>query len=303
MLKIYLSEGYTLRKISLVIGKNVSSLSREIKRNSYRNGNYDVSAAQRKYRKRRKRCVRKPRLEEDSVLKEYVISCLSKYWSPELTALCWNKQNPDNRISHTTIYRALRKKRLGDLRAKTHLMFRDKKRKMAENTRFKPEHVISEREEYIQSRERIGDWEMDTVVGKLNQSYLFAAIDRKSRYLVASTSLRRKADVMNEAIFRALDGHKVKSITADNGVEFAHYKAIQQRYGIKVYFADKHSHWKRGTSENINRYIRFFFPKGTDFSKVDEKDIRFVVELLNDKPRKCLSLKSPKQVFFDLCCT
>lgn len=96
-----------------------------------------------------------------------------------------------------------------------------------------------------------------------------------------------------------LKGLPVRSISLDNGSEFAEFRQLEKQLKTKVYFAEPHKPWQRGTNENTNDMLRFFFPKGFDFRTVSQDDVDFVVALLNNRPRKCLGWKSPAEVFFD----
>ena len=123
------------------------------------------------------------------------------------------------------------------------------------------------------------------------QSYPSSSID-KTKESTAS-ALTKALKIANKSI-------PVHTLTLDNGTEFALYKSVEQSLGIKVYFADNHSPWQRGANENINGLIRFFFPRGTNFNNVSDEYLQYVIELINNRPRKCLGLLSPVE-FIDSC--
>ena len=126
-------------------------------------------------------------------------------------------------------------------------------------------------------------------------------IDRKNRYLKMDLISCKEAETVWKAICRILSsGLAARTITFDNGSEFARFREIEKTLGARVYFADTHSPWQRGSIENVNWLVRFFFPKGTDFRKVAPERVAFVDGLINDRPRKCLGWLSPRE--FLGCC-
>ena len=168
------------------------------------------------------------------------------------------------------------------------------------------EHHISERPNEANNRERIGDWESDTVYGAIGKGFLSTNVDRKSRFLVAALLEERTSNTFNvETIqaFKKIGNIPTHSFTFDNGSEFAMYKEFEKSLQTTAYFADPHSPWQRGTNENTNGVLRFFFPKGTNFLNVTPEYLDFVVDLINNRPRKCLGWLSPAEVFFRECCT
>ena len=126
-------------------------------------------------------------------------------------------------------------------------------------------------------------------------------VDRKSRYLLAGKLDSRNAQLTENVIVNLLKSVPVKSISLDNGSEFSRFKEIEKRLKVPIYFAEPHKPWQRGTNENTNDIIRFFFPKGCNFQQVSDDEIQNVVELINTRPRKCLNWKTPKEVFFNEC--
>ena len=132
----------------------------------------------------------------------------------------------------------------------------------------------------------------------MGKGLLVTLVDRKSRYLRMGLLKSRNAKETREVIERLLKDIPVKSISLDNGSEFAEFRQLEQNLNAPIYFAEPHKPWQRGTNENTNDSIRFFFPKGFDFRTVTDEDIQFVEDLINERPRICLDLKSPKEVFF-----
>ena len=300
-----LKEGKSIRFIAEHLGRSPSTVSREIKRNwSKKAKRYNSWHAQTNYIHRRKRCHRKNNLLYSKELFEFVKECLLKFWSPELVALIWNA-NHTEKISYNSIYRAVKSGLFKGIKPSTHFRRRGKKYSFDKKTSTPhPESSIHNRPICIDNRERFGDFEGDTVYGSVGKGYLITAIDRKSRLLVATIAKDKTKESTASALTKALKiankSIPVHTLTLDNGTEFALYKSVEQSLGIKVYFADNHSPWQRGANENINGLIRFFFPRGTNFNNVSDEYLQYVIELINNRPRKCLGLLSPLE-FINSC--
>lgn len=247
-LRIYLSEGKTQREIARMQGKSPSSISRELKRNQNKDKSYHPWRATTLYIMRRKKCVRPYRLAIDTKLLNWVQKCLDSYWSPEIITVRWKRAHPNAKLSHLTIYRALKMNLIVGCSPKTHLRRRGKRKynKNANTNRIQPEHLIKEWDERIQNRAELGHWEGDTVYGAVGKGLLVTCVDRKSRYLVAALLKSREQNLTKNAVVNALRGHKVSSLSLDNGTEFAAFKQIEQELNTTVYFADPHSPWQRG---------------------------------------------------------
>ena len=294
-------EGKSLRQIAKELGRSPSSVTREYNRNCNKDGNYHPWRATVLYICRRKQCVRKPRLGNEAV-REFVATGLSRFWSPEIIAQRWNKANPTKPLSHTTIYRSLKRKEIPGFSVKIHLRRRGK-RKNARGYTINPVHTIHDRPGIIEERKRLGDLEGDTVYGGIAKGCLVTLVDRTSRFLYAALAKTREGHVIEEAFMNALGDYKPKSITLDNGSEFANFSMIEQNHHTTIYFADPHSPWQRGSNENINGLIRFFFPKGTNFHEVSDEHLKYVLAIINNRPRKCLGWLSPVEFLLQFCCT
>jgi IS30 family transposase len=148
----------------------------------------------------------------------------------------------------------------------------------------------------IKERSRIGDWEGDTVYGAIGKGLLVTCVDRATRFLAASLLESRSANLTCQAVQKALQGFQVNSLSLDNGSEFADFKGMEQDLNTKVYFADRHAPWQRGSNENMNGLIRFFFPKGTNFHMVTEDMLRVYRKLC--KPSLSDKIRTDKWRFF-----
>lgn len=305
-----LSEGKSFRKIAEILERSPSSVSREVKRNRAKNKPhrktdnpywYNHWRAQNLYIERRREKRRRAILE-GSPEWDYVVQGLEKYWSPEQICGRWNKEHPEGKpLQYSTVYRYIKKKLFSDITPKTHLR-RHGKRKVPRNANFNtihPDRIIPQWPEAIRRRERIGDWEGDTVYGGVGKGLLVTQVDRKSRFLRAGVLPKRDASLTKDMIVSLLKGLPVKSISLDNGSEFSEFRALEKELNTEVYFAEPHKPWQRGTNENTNDLLRFFFEKGFDFRTVTQSDVDMVVDLINSRPRKCLNWLSPAEVFFE----
>ena len=302
-----LDEGKKIRYIAAALGRNPSSVSREIRRNRSKHKNKKVEneyhyhhwRAQILSIERRRKKARRA-IIEGSPEWDYIVEKLKLYWSPETICATWNKAHPDDsKLNHSTIYRYIKEGRFPDISRKQHLRRRGKL-KRSRNAAYQtihPDRTIPEWPEEIRSRSRVGDWEGDTVYGGIGKGLLVTLVDRKTRYLVSARVDSRDASVVRKAIVDALAGLPVHSISLDNGSEFAEFHEIESSLNTLVYFAEPHKPWQRGTNENTNDILRFFFPKGYDFRSLSDDDLEFVLDLINLRPRKCLDWLTPSDAF------
>ena len=303
-----MSEGYSLRKIAAVLERSPSTISREVKRNRakykpHRKTDnpywYNHWRAQNLYIRRRREGA-KPTLIPDTPEWNYIVSGLQLFWSPEEICGRWHKDFPEKKRLHaSTIYRYISKKMFPKIAAKTHLRRRGKRfvpQTSCFNT-IQPDRLIPQWPDVIKSRSRIGDWEGDTVYGGVGKGLLVTLVDRKTRFLRMGLLSSRNAEETAAVIENLLSQLPVHSISLDNGSEFSEFRAIEERLHTLVYFAEPHKPWQRGTNENTNDIVRFFFPKGFDFRTVSADEVAAVEYLINCRPRKCLNWKTPLEVF------
>ena len=304
-----LSEGKSFREIASILERSPSTISREVKRNRAKykpKGKilnkywYNHWRAENLYIRRRREQHRRA-LQENTAEWNFVVEGLNKFWSPEAISGRWRLLNPDKKpLCISTIYRYIKRGELPDISAKKHLRRRNK-RKQTKNANYNtihPDRIIPEWTSEIKSRSRIGDWEGDTVYGAVGKGLLVTLVDRKTRYLCSGLLHNRVADETRQRIESLLKDMPVHSISLDNGSEFSEFRALENNLNTEVYFAEPHKPWQRGTNENTNDILRFFFPKGTNFHEVSDEEIERVVYLINTRPRKCLNWKSPFEVFW-----
>lgn len=305
-----LAEGKSFRRIAEILERSPSSVSREVKRNrsKYKPHRmpdnpywYNHWHAQNLYIIRRRK-NQKWAIKKGSPAWNYTIDKLRKAWSPEQISGRWSKDHPDEKpIHYSTIYRYVKDKMFPKIREETHLRRRGKK-KVPRNAIFNtihPDRIIPQWPEEILHRERIGDWEGDTVYGGIGKGLLVTLVDRRSRFLLSALLPKRDASLTKDTIVELLKGLPVRSISLDNGSEFSEFRALEKELNTEVYFAEPHKPWQRGTNENTNDLLRFFFRKGFDFRTVTQSDVDMVVDLINSRPRKCLNWKTPAEVFFE----
>jgi len=161
---------------------------------------------------------------------------------------------------------------------------------------------IDERPGLVEDREREGDWEVDTIIGKNHKQAIVSMTERVHRLTYLFKVKTKDADSVADAIIKTLKSTAlpVLTITADNGREFGNHENIACKLNAQFYFAHPYSSWERGANENSNGLVRQYFPKGTDFSTITQTDLRRVERKLNNRPRKCLDMKTPNQVAFGL---
>jgi len=160
---------------------------------------------------------------------------------------------------------------------------------------------INGRPEVIEQRLRLGDFEGDTVLGPPGTGGLATLVDRKSRYTIIVKIRCKEADHVHQKIkerLKQLDEERRRSLTLDNGTEFARCGRLEKHLDMQLYLADPGCPYQRGTNENTNGLIRQYYPKGTDFRDVSHQDVRRVEKLINTRPRACLGFKTPYEVFF-----
>lgn len=274
-----------------------STVSREIRRNDSSGYNSSRAVAMARERHRHKRKYR-----VDSQTWAIVESQLKMEWSPEQISKRMELEG-SGRVSHETIYRHIYqdKKEGGDLYV--HLRRRHKYRKRihkyCSRKGWDTRRPISERPAIVECRERLGDWEADTIIGAQRRGAILSLVERRSRLCLLQKVTGMSASIVADAVCLKLlpVKEKVLTITSDNGIEFTRHETIAKRLDADFFFADPYSSWQRGTNENTNGLVRQYFPKKSDFTVLSDSDIKLVTERLNNRPRKCLGFHTPIEVF------
>jgi IS30 family transposase len=299
-IEILKKAGKNQKGIAELVNVSGSTICRELQRNTGKRG-YRPKQAQRKAETRRKLAV-KP-LKMTLAVIDLIQAKLSINWSPEQIS-GWLKVEQDLFISHERIYQPIWADKLkGGFLYKT-LRHSGKKRKQYgskdKRGQIRNRVSIDDRPMIVSEKTRLGDWEIDTVIGKNHQGALVTIVDRVSKLSLIKKVASKHADIVTEATITLLRPYldKTLTITADNGKEFAGHEKIKAALDADIYFAHPYSSWERGLNENTNGLIRQYFSKGSSFENITDKDVDEVMEKLNHRPRKTLNYRTPHAVFF-----
>ncbi len=283
-------------EIANVLGIHRSTISRELKRNQGKRG-YRPNQAHQFALERRKK-VRTRITTEIWVLVE---EKLREDWSPEQITGRFKEESIA--ISHEHIYQYVYadKRAGGDLWK--HLRCQKKRRERVgsydRRGKIPNRKSIEERPRLVDQRTRLGDWEVDLVLGKDHQGVLVTLTERKSRFTLLRSVASKQAHWVTQAMIALLNWvPELESITADNGKEFAAHQEISQALSVDFYFAHPYSSWERGTNENTNGLIRQYLPKSRSLKNVSMQEETMIMDRLNLRPRKCLDFRTPYEVFF-----
>ena len=310
-----LEAGIPQAEIARRLNRHSSTISREVRRNISHGGRSEYrafSAGRRAAVRASARRFGKSRLAQEKCLRRYVLAGLSHEWSPREIQARLEKEYPLDmimRISHEAIYRYIYVLPRGELRRtlinalrQEHKYRRRKVHAKLQGNRGKIADMLSieERPKEVADRSVPGHWEGDLIVGLHRKTALGTLVERTARYtLLVPLGKNKNAVVVRKAYaraFRSLPAELKKTLTYDQGKEMLEHKQFTIDTGIQVYFAHPGSPWERGTNENTNGLIRQYFPKGTDFSKVSQYQIKRVQRRLNDRPRAVLHYDKPDEV-------
>lgn len=287
------------KSIAKIVGCSLSTVYREIKRNSTEKGHYLWKMAQEMAMSRRARATSN-RAIDPTILCEALMYLVDYQWSP--IQISGYMAMRGKQISHECIYQHVRgnPELVGHLRHKLKYNRKGRKDRTTKVRNIPGRVSISQRPGQADGS-RFGDWEMDTIIGKDGKGAILTLTERSTNFLMASKLKHGKnAEQCAKAVVRMLLPYKAKTltITTDNGAEFAGHLTITKRLGTTVYFADSYCSWQKGAIENANKLLRQYIPKGTDFSKVSERFLADKVKLINKRPRKKLAFSCPVVEFF-----
>ena len=303
-LDVLLRAGLSITDCALNLGVSRITVSKEVSRNGGRY-NYNPFKAQREARKRRLEANQYHRkFDESNPETKATIKLLRLGWSPEQIVGRIKLEAKVKPFCVATIYNNVNpNKGLSKLLPRKHNKYRRTRNcKIRKGLResLESKKSIDLRPEIVDLRERLGDWEGDTIIGREKTARILTHVERKSGYLLANLMLSVTAEKISfksiEA-FKKIPKQKKYSITYDNGSEFADHEWTERQAKISIYFAHPYHSWERGTNENTNGLLRRYFPKGTLFSNISEEQLTKVVKSLNQKPRKRLGYKTPHEVF------
>lgn len=303
-------ENKGVTEIAKAIGRDKSTVSRELKRNMCAKETahpyYRASTAQARYEQRRRACARPRVLDDPETFGLVRDKFLEEQWSPEQIEGRLALELGASPVSDTTIYRAIHGGMfdgcVGGKRAAKRLRHKGKRRKRAGREERRGKIVvgssIEERPAAADERSRLGDWEADTVAGVLGGACLATFTDRKSGYLEGGKMAGKTADELNGVAIASLSGHPLCSITPDRGKEFAKHAQVTAALGVAFFFALPHHPWQRATNENTNGLLREYFPKGKPIDGFSDEEVRMVYDKLNRRPRKRLGYRTPHEVHY-----
>jgi IS30 family transposase len=288
------------KEIAARLKKDRSSIYRELGRNSGRLGYIPLEAQQRAMARRRCVARRRPKLS-DSRVREYVEQGLAQCWSPDQIAGRSRREfsrDQERQLSRQTIYNWIERSSQREA-LRSRLRFGRKRRKRAETGCLPRAVSIEGRPRVVDARRRFGDWEGDTIVGQGHRGGLVSLVERKSGYtLLARVDDRRAATVRQAAQQRLmkLPANLRRTLTFDNGKEFAEHEALASVTSMRIFFAKPYCAWQRGTNENTNGLVRQYLPKGTDLTASSHREVAAIQSSLNDRPRKRLGYLTPREV-------
>jgi IS30 family transposase len=299
---IGLNDGLTLKEIAKKIDRDVSTVSREIRRNQPVRNKVDYRAhlSQKRYDDRKRLAHQRERISNKKIQK-YIIEKLKLLWSPEIIAGRISIDMPGLHIGYEAIYQWIYNDRPDLIQ---YLLRKHKRRRCKGSARGKrqtkiPNRIhISKRSASANNRKELGHWEADTAVSRQSNAAIMAAVERKSRYLVISKLKAKTAVNMHKALVKTLkrfDKGMCKSITYDNGSENTLHEETNKALGTNSYFCTPYHSWEKGSVENRIGKVRGFHSKKTDWALVSTKQLRKVESLINNRPMKSLAFKTPKE--------
>lgn len=304
----------SIRTIARALKRNPSSVSREMARNNPPlRSLYTPRLAHKRAVERRSSRGRKMRLK-NQFIRKYVITNLKAGLSPEQIAGRLHLEHPSESVSHEAIYQYIyshvHRQGWGLMRIGYHDLRKYLKRRHKRRTQrgmrsvqrvFRPKGPsIDDRPPEVETRQTIGHWETDSVVSRKSKVGLNTLVERKTGLVFITKIADRTSEVTKNVVVKRLSvlpKEARKSATSDNGTENFSYGEVQREIDILWYFAHPYHSWERGTNENTNGLIRWYFPKGTDFAMISDETIKAVETALNNRPRKRLGWKTPLEAF------
>lgn len=302
------ARGKTATNIAEILGRNKSTISRELRRNRAPTYNrYSAHSANKRAALRIGRRGRKSKLA-NKALRQFVVKMLLKeQWSPEIIANQTTKKFPKDSISHETIYKFIydlrnpQRKRL--IQALTRQYCRRKRRGYSRRhckVHIPSRRSIRERPDQVQARQQAGHWEADTMVSRKSLAAIGVILERKARYVKLAALKRKSAGLLRSAINRRLGRiprHMRRTITYDNGPENSEHLLVNKRIGTESFFCEPYHSYEKGSIEQVIGLLRRWIPKGCDLSKVSSRQLKKIEKRINARPRKCLQYLAPSDIY------
>jgi IS30 family transposase len=292
--------GHRQNEIADLLGRSPSTISRELQRNQGLRG-YRPKQAQRLSVSRRREAHKAIKVTDE--VWGWIVQLIEQELSPQ-QVVDYLDNHKNVSVHHETVYQRIYadKAQGGELYKHLRIASKPYRKRYGHydrRGRIKNRVDIDDRPPVVDQRTRIGDWEGDTVMGKGRKSALLTMVERKTLYTVIVRLTGKRADLLAKAAVTHMADmkSKVETITFDNGLEFADHATIAEGLGADIYFAHPYASWERGINENTNGLIRQYFPKGTDFNQVTDEQVQWVMNRLNNRPRKTRGCKSPNELF------
>lgn len=295
----FMKVGLSQKRIAQELGKHPSTISRECRRNKGLKG-YRPAQAQKLCDARRAEAYKNVKVNDE------IYGCIERLIRQDLSpaqAVSYLSRKRKVELHHETVYQLIYRDQAAGGELYKHLRIARKpyrKRYGSYDKRGRiPNRVsIEKRSGVVDRRNRLGDWEGDTVIGKGRRGALLTMVERKSLYTVIVRLKGKRSDLLADALIKRFRGVEVplKTITFDNGLEFSDHERMSCELGADIYFAHPYSSWERGINENTNGLIRQYFPKDTDFTQVTEEQIRHAMDRLNNRPRETRGGRTPNEI-------
>lgn len=304
-IEAFRKSGVKVEQIAEYINKNQSSIYRELKRNSQKRGGYNAQYAQMLHEERQERFRRARKFTEpiETRIDKFITE---EQWSPkQIVGHC--KKFNISMVSHERIYQYIRKDKAqgGNLYKELRHQLKHRKRPVGGQKKITIKNRVSidERPNKINNKERFGDWEIDTIIGKDRKGAIVTIVERKTAFFMMKKLVNgKKAIDLAKTVVEMLLPYKdqIHSITSDNGTEFAEHEFIADKLELDFYFAHPYSSWERGLSEYTNKLIRQYVPKKTSFKTYSEEYLTDIQHKINRRPRENLNFENPRDVFYKL---
>ena len=292
--------GLTQKQIAVELERDPATISRELMRNQGLKG-YRPAQAQRLSDNRRATAAKSVKITDE--VWGWIEQLIRQELSPQ-QVVDYLKIHKNLSLHHETLYQLIYADKAagGDLYKHLRVVSKPYRKRYGSYDRrgkIKNRVDIDERPAEVAQRSRIGDWEGDTIMGKGRQSALLTMVERKTLYTVIIRLTGKHADLLAQAAIKGMKELKdqIETITFDNGLEFSEHEKIAHALDADIYFAHPYASWERGINENTNGLIRQYFPKGTDFNLVSDEAIHYVMDRLNNRPRKTRDCRSPNELF------
>ncbi|MCS3904639.1 IS30 family transposase [Methylohalomonas lacus] len=298
-IQVLMKAGHDQQAIAALLERHPATISRELRRNTGLRG-YRPAQAQRLSSRRRQAATKACKLTAE--VGDWIRQLVRQELSPA-QVVAYLRRRCGVCLHHETVYRFIYADQAngGDLYQHLRVASKPYRKRYGHydrRGRIPNRTSIHERPAVVDRRTRLGDWEGDTVMGKNRQSTLLTVVERKSLYTRIIKLAGKQAEQLAEAAVAGL--HKLKrffrTLTLDNGLEFAAHEKLADALAVDVYFADPYASWQRGINENTNGLIRQYFPKGTDFNEVSQAEIDHVMDRLNSRPRQTRGYRTPNEI-------